>query len=198
MEKTLNYYQNNSQSLIVRYDNADMNELHQLLLKYVPENSSIIDIGFGSGRDLYFLQANNYDIWGIDPTEEFVKNIQMKYPEIKEHFFAGQLPNIHLDNLPKKFDALMSVAVFMHLKKSEYEHSVKSISNICKSNATVIISFSTGTRDIKDDRYFEDVDLDYLNAVFKSEDFEVKDTIHQQDSLKRNELKWVTVVYKRS
>ena len=50
---------------------------------------------------------------------------------------------------------------------------------------------------LDDERYFEDVDLDYLNDTFHNEGFELSESISQKDSLKRSELVWTTVVYTR-
>jgi len=58
--KTVDYYNTNVTNLVARYDNADMSQLHQLLLKHIPKNSTVLDIGFGSGRDLDFLQNQRY------------------------------------------------------------------------------------------------------------------------------------------
>ena len=69
-----------------------MSSLHQLLLKHIPQNSSILDIGFGSGRDLQFLQDNGYDMWGIDPSAKFVENAKERFPSQQNQFFEASVP----------------------------------------------------------------------------------------------------------
>lgn len=70
--QTQQFYEKNSHALIERYDSADMSALHQLLAKHIPHNSKVIDIGFGSGRDIAFLRLLGHDVYGIDPVEAFV------------------------------------------------------------------------------------------------------------------------------
>jgi len=53
---TTEFYNTNALQLIDRYENADMSLLHQVFLQYLPTGSKVLDIGFGSGRDLEFLK----------------------------------------------------------------------------------------------------------------------------------------------
>ena len=66
---------------------------------------------------------------------------------------------------------------------------------VAKSNATVVISYSESSR-VDDERCFEEVDLKYMNKLFKDNGFTLVETIVNGDSLNRNSLSWVTVVFK--
>lgn len=193
---TTKFYNNNSTDLINRYDSANMSSLHKLLLKYIPHKSSVLDIGFGSGRDLQFLHDNSYDIWGIDPSTKFVENAKKRFIDKNNHFIKGSIPfESELLDLSVKFDAVISIAVWMHLERSKYKDVVSNISSITKTTSSVVISYSKGRR-VDDERYFEDVDIDYLTELFKNEGFYVADIIKNEDSFNRNTLTWITVVYK--
>ena len=194
--KTIEYYNNESKDLILKYDKANMILLHNLLLKYIPKQSTILDIGFGSGRDLSFLKDNNYDIWGIDPSKKFLKHIQEKFPLIKEHFILGSVPFTQTSlKLSRQFNAVIVIAMWMHLKHSQYEDVVESIVSVLTDTSTVIISYSEGSR-IDDERYFEDVDLDYITKLFTSKGFVLIEIVTNKDSLNRDKLIWNTVIYK--
>ncbi len=94
-----------------------MSLLHQLLLKYIPPKSTLLDIGFGSGRDIDFLYTNGYDVWGLDPSVKFVENIKQRFLNFKKHFFKAGVPfDKKRIRLNKNFDAVISIAVWMHLK----------------------------------------------------------------------------------
>ena len=193
---TIEFYNNKSTELIAKYDNANMSLLHKLLLRYIPQTSNVLDIGFGSGRDLHFLQNNGYDIWGIDPSSKFVENAKQRFSNIKEQFFEASIPfNMKKLRLNKQFDAVIVVAMLMHLKHNQYEDVVESIVSVLKDTSTVIISYSEGSR-IDDERYFEDVNLDYITQLFNSKGFTVIETIKNRDSLNRDSLTWNTVIYK--
>ena len=196
MNMTTDFYNTHSAKLINRYDNASMSSLHNLLIKYIPQKSRVLDIGFGSGRDLQFLQTLDCNIWGIDPSSEFVKNAKNRFPNFKEQFFKASVPfNKEQFTLNEKFDIIMSVAMWMHLKNKQYASVVDSILSVSKITSTIIISYSEGSR-VNDERYFEDVDTDYLIELFKNRGFFLVETIINGDSLNRDSLSWKTVVFK--
>jgi len=194
---TINFYDEESTQLTKRYDNADMSQLHEVISKHIPLKSELLDIGFGSGRDLQYLRDQGHEVWGIDPSIKFVEYAKKRFPEIKNQFMQASLP------FEKKlfgeidFDAIISIAVWMHLYRKEYKDAVESIINVSRPNSVVIISYSIGSREQQDERYFETVDLDHLSELFSNGGFKVIDTIQNQDSLQRDSLTWVTVVFKR-
>jgi 2-polyprenyl-3-methyl-5-hydroxy-6-metoxy-1,4-benzoquinol methylase len=194
---TIDFYNNKSTQLIERYDNAEMSLLHQLLLKYIPTKAMVLDIGFGSGRDLQFLHDHGYDIWGTDPTKNFVENAKIRFSENRDHFFEEGIP-FQKKALEKtvQFDAVISIAVWMHLQHDQYAEAVENIVGVSKPGSVVVISYSEGEREDKDERYFEEVDLENLIELFLAKDFKLIKTIKNEDSLKRNSLSWITVVFK--
>lgn len=196
--QTQHFYENHSHDLIERYDSADMSELHQLLAKYIRPNSKIIDIGFGSGRDLAFLQSNGHDIYGIDPVEPFVIQAQHRFTDIREHFRVGSFlsSDIPSDWL-NSFDTVISIAVWMHLKTYERPKAIDTIKALVKSNGIVVLSFSLGGRDSDDGRHFEPLELQEAINEFNDAGFSVMESVCTQDSLGRNSIQWATVVLKR-
>ena len=194
---TTDFYNAKSTQLIERYDNAKMSSLHQLLVKYIPSKSKVLDIGFGSGRDLQFLYDNGYNVWGIDPAKKFVENAKIRFPEKKDHFFEEGIP-FREKSLGKmlKFDAVIVIAVWMHLRYDQYSETIENIANVSRPGCVVVISYSEGERYDEDERYFESVDLENLIELFSVKDFELIKTIKNEDSLKRNSLSWVTLVFK--
>jgi len=193
---TTDYYNINAIQLIDRYNNTNMLSLHQLLLNHIPKNSTVLDIGFGSGRDLQFLYDNDYIVWGIDPSAKFVANAKSRFPEIQNKFFEVSVPfDKGTLKLNKEFDAVITIAMWMHLQYQEYEAVVESIVSVLNSSATVVISYSEGYR-TDDGRYFENVDLENIIKLFKERGFNLVETIINGDSLKRDTLTWITVVFK--
>ncbi len=194
---TIDFYNTKSTQLIERYDNAKMSSLHQLLLKYIPPKGKVLDIGFGSGRDLQFLYDHGYDIWGTDPAKKFVENAKIRFSKNRDHFFEEGIPfqKKELEEM-FQFDAIISIAVWMHLRQDQYAEAVENITSVSKPSGVVVISYSKGKREDEDERYFEDVNLKNLIKLFLAKDFKLIETVENEDSLKRNSLSWVTVVFK--
>lgn len=196
--QTQQFYENNSHDLIKRYDSADMSELHQLLVKHIPLNSKVIDIGFGSGRDLAYLQSSGHDIYGVEPVESFVVQVQHRFPEIREHFRVGSFlsSDIPADWL-NSFDAVISIAVWMHLNADERPKAIETIKSLAKPNGMIILSFSLGGRDSDDGRHFEPLELQDVIDEFSVAGFSLIESVCTQDSLGRDSIQWATVVLKR-
>lgn len=196
--KTVDYYNKNVTNLVARYDHADMSQLNELLLKYIPKNSTVVDIGFGSGRDLQFLYDNGYDTWGMDPSAKFVANAKDRFPTKQEQFFEASVPfDKKMLEIEKEFDAVITIAMWMHLQYKQYEDVVESIVSVLKGSSTVIISYSEGSR-ADDERCFENVDLDYITQLFSKKKFTLVKTVKSEDSLNRYSLNWTTVVFKKT
>ena len=194
---TQEYYDTHGQRLLQEYQQADMLKLHKLLKKHIPSHSKVLDIGFGSMRELVYLYSLGHDIWGIDATELFVSNAQQSFPEIKEHFIQATLPFKETLALSNDFNAIISIALWMHLKKEQYANAVKNITTLLNpKNSVIVLSFSQGSRSVTDERYFEEVDMTYLDKLLTQYGFHLIEKSRTQDSLKRDSLSWITLVYK--
>lgn len=194
---TEQFYNEHAEHLIDRYEKADMSTLHNCIVKNTPPDCSLLDIGFGSGRDLQFLHDRQYDIWGIDPTVQFVENAKSRFADISDHFYSDRLPlTTSYPELNNRFDAIIVIAVWMHLPREHYLKAVEDLVALSKPRSTIIISYSSGNRGSKDGRYFAEVDQAYLDTLFEQRGYKAIETVASDDSLQRNSLQWITVVYR--
>lgn len=173
-----------------------MLELHTFLVKHLKSEAKIMDIGFGSGRDLAFLKQQGFDIWGIDPSQKFVEHVQERFSSIPHHFFQGALPRLLiLKDLLHSFDSIILIAVWMHLPKETYASSIQSLCNLLKPNGKIILSYSITPRTGETERYFENIDRLLLKELFKKEGCTKIDEMINKDGLREREIIWVTEVY---
>lgn len=194
---TQEYYATHGERLLQEYRQADMSTLHKLLKTHIPPHSKVLDIGFGAMRELEYLHSLGHDIWGVDATELFVSYAKQNFPEIKEHFLQAALPFKEPLPLPNDFDAIISIALWMHLKQEQYADAIRDITSLLDANKGVIVlSFSTGSRSAADERYFEEVDIEYLDRLLQQHGLHLIEKITTEDSLKRNTLSWITLVYR--
>ena len=194
---TINFYHKSADELITRYESADMSVLHRTILDHLDKRSKLLDIGFGSGRDLAFLRENGFDIWGADPSEKFVEHAQRRFPDITNHFFCAALPKLELPgDLNRSFDAIILIAVWMHLPQTTYEDTIRSLCTFLKPGGTLILSYSITQRNEKSERYFEDIDRERLKNLFQNFRFKQIAEHTNADGLNKREIKWVTEVYK--
>ena len=69
--ETINYYNLNADYYIKDTINSNMTELYSLFEKHIKPKSTILDLGFGSARDLLYFKNKGYITYGIDPCLEF-------------------------------------------------------------------------------------------------------------------------------
>ena len=191
IEKTINYYDNNFENLVQRYEKANLDFIHKFFLDNINKSDEILELGFGSGRELNFLFNKGYkNLYGIDASSKFVNFVRNRFKS--DNFKVSVLPDI---NFNKKFDFIYSIAVFMHLPTFTYEELTKNIATRLKKNGKLFISFSLGER--KDDnRYFQKVDEYLLNKFFTKYNILKQEEFITYDSLDRN-IKWKNIFYRK-
>jgi len=62
----------------------DGRELIDILSKYVPAGSSVLELGTGPGVDLEIL-SNSYDVTGSDNSTLFLDRLHKSHPDFKLH-----------------------------------------------------------------------------------------------------------------
>ncbi len=194
---TAEYYTNNAEELITRYDNANVEQLHNLFSKYIMKDDTVLDLGFGSGRDLQEIMKITPNIFGLDACEKFIESAEQNNV-LKGRVAKSILPDIETDKFQvdiTKFDVIVSIAVFMHLSMIEIEQTIEKMKSILIKNGIVIVSYSLKRQSI-DKRHFEPLSRDIMIEVFRKFGFIVIDEFKNNDGMDRD-IEWVTQVYKR-
>ena len=80
MNKTIDYYNDNFEKLIKRYEKSNLEFIHKIILENTKKDDYILELGFGSGRELNFLFNNGYkNIYGIDGSKKFVDFVKKRF-----------------------------------------------------------------------------------------------------------------------
>ena len=70
---TIEYYNKNAQEYFNSTVGADMDDQHEVFMKFVKRAGRILDFGCGSGRDAKFFKEKGYDVVALDGSEEMCK-----------------------------------------------------------------------------------------------------------------------------
>jgi len=192
--RTQKYYKTHYQDFITRYDTIELKELYSLFDKYIKPNDNVLDIGFGSGRDLRYIQSLGANGYGVDATQGFIDNMQ-KDLNFKDRVFYSKLPHLDIP-INIQFDTITAIAMIMHLTYQELEASLMRIKKYLKPHGIIIISYSTGNR-TNDPRFFEKLEHNTIKGLFEKYSFKEIEAISNQDKFDR-ELVWSTAVFQRS
>ena len=151
----MNYYENNASQYVKDTFGCDMSALYELFERHVKRKGTLLDIGFGSGRDLTYFKKNGYQVSGIDVTPTFVRMITNVGFDVKEQRVED------LDEA-KKYDGIWTCASLLHVKREDLEDVLLRCKNALKSGGVMYFSFKYGDKEAVDDngRYFN-----YINEM---------------------------------
>lgn len=96
------------------------------LIKGLSKRKCVLDLGCGSGQDLYTLRARGYQVIGLDGTWPFLI-------WAREEFGIGLLVQGDFKRLPFEeysFGAIWAAASLIHLKKSEMKRCLRRLLSI--------------------------------------------------------------------
>lgn len=186
-----NYYDINAKDYIENTINCDMTIHYEKFLKYLPAKGKILDIGFGSGRDIIYFKSLGYNVEGIDTSFEFVKNM-------KNREFDVSLMSVTKLNFKNTYDGLWACASLLHIKREELEETILRCINSLKDNGILYCSFKYGNKEIeKDNRYFNYINEEIINDIANKNDLNIID-LYQSNDVRtiRNNEKWINIIFK--
>lgn len=196
--KNLNYYEDNANLLVNRYESADVSEVQQLLLQTFEKNSKLLEIGCGSGRDASFMTKHNFDVTAIDGSKNMIEEAKKIHPELSKKLFHKTLPNDLEFN--QTFDGIYSIATLMHLSQNDIEETISKIYNLLNPKGKLLMSVSLFRDDIDkngfDDkgRYFLVLSFKEWISLLENVDFKILDAKTNSDGLGRGGIEWLTLV----
>ncbi len=162
---SISYYDKNSQEFFNRTINADVHDLYQKFLKYVPNGGRILDAGCGSGRDTRFFLSKGYDVVAFDGSLEMVKMATNLMGKNALYMLFQDM------NFSCEFDAIWANASLLHVPYQNLREVIEGFHKALLPNGVLYASFKYGTSMRQtEDRIFFDMDEvniePYLKGLF--------------------------------
>lgn len=121
------------------------------LIKRIPSNSNILDVGCGSGFPIAsYLIEQGFDVTGLDGSQKLLDIAKEKCPKMKG--VCGDVRSIELN---ETFNAIVEWWCLFHIPKPDHEMMIHRFSEWLKPNG--ILEFTSG------DAAFEAASSDMLN-----------------------------------
>ena len=120
------------------YDGA---ELIKILQEYLPEKSSILELGMGPGKDLDIL-SKTFTVTGSDNSQIFLDRYKKQNPNAE----LLKLDAVSLET-NRNFDCIFSNKVLHHLTREDLKKSFQRQTEVVKPNGIVFHSFWKGDKD---------------------------------------------------
>jgi len=201
-KSTLSYYSSDAENIADRYESVD-SSLSKIFYEAFEKGGKILDIGCGSGRDLAELSLQGFNVYGVDPTPQFISIAQRIHPELKGRISIGNLPEIK-KSADGSFDGILCSAVLMHLEEVVLLKAILNIKNLLKFKGRLLISVPEKRDDEVNNerdqygRLFKKYSSEFLNTEFKKQGFTLIQSWNNTDSMNRVGVEWLTQLYELS
>jgi SAM-dependent methyltransferase len=204
-ERTVAQYDRRAREMCLRYEAADLSGLHARLLRILPTpGATVLEIGCGSGREAEFLRSHGYEVTGIDASAAMVAEAVRIHPGLAGRLSRDTLPlPMHSSLLQRTFDAVVSVAVFMHVPDAELEAAAAQIRILVRPGGILFIDVSRDRAALEAERdgigrLFRERDPDEYRRLFERQGFILVDRHESGDSLSRTGLRWISLAFRAS
>ena len=196
---TLAYYNTHATELAARYEQVSSIAVARFESTFT-KGSKLLDIGCGAGRDLALLARMGFDVYGVDPSAEFIQLAQQTHPDLEGRLSNGGLPELGIP-FGGNFDGVLCYGVLMHLNQEALVRSVKSLRACLKIGGRVIIAIpakkpgiNTQNRD-EEGRLFQLHRGKDLQSLFASNGFELIEQWSNQHSIDETGIEWLAQSY---
>lgn len=162
---SIEYYDKNAQGFFDRTIHADVQDLYQKFLKYVPQEGRILDAGCGVGRDALAFLNKGYDVVAFDGSLEMVK---MATNLLGKEVLHMLFQDIRYSN---EFDAIWASGSLLHVPYENLRGVLQSFYRALLPSGILYASFKYGTSERHTEgRIFFDMDEiniePYLEGLF--------------------------------
>ena len=139
----MGYFDNekNIEEYIKMAEGYDGRELIEVLKKYLPKDSSILELGMGPGKDLEILNKD-FHVTGSDNSQIFLD----RYKKRDKTTDIVLLDAVEMD-IDKKFDCIYSNKVLHHLDREELIESLVMQSKVLNSNGILFHTLWCGDKE---------------------------------------------------
>ena len=123
-------------------------DLHGVVEEYFIRGGTSCDIGCGSGREVAWLNANDFVAEGFDASDGLLAEAKRRYPRLK--FARAELPELK-GIRSRSFDNVLCETVIMHLDPVLIAPSVAHMLDIVKTAGILYLSWRvTEGSDLRD------------------------------------------------
>lgn len=193
MNKTLNFYSNNSENYFKATKGVNLTHLYSDFLNNVRKGGQVLDLGCGSGRDSLYFKNLAYKVTAVDGCKELC--------DLASKYLGFEVINENFENLSlqeESFNGIWACASLLHVKRCDIKNVLNNLVKGLKENGVFYMSFKYGNKEFVDEkeRYFNCYDEEsFKNLIEDIEDLEILKLYKTEDAMQNREnLVWLNVL----
>ena len=193
--KTLAYYNEKTVEFVFETQTVDFHDTQDLFLSFLPQESSILDFGCGSGRDTRYFLEKGYHVVATDGSEELCK--------VASAYTGVQVRKLLFQELQDEncYDGIWACSSILHATRDEQPDIFRRMILALKEQGYIYTSFKYGAFEgFRGERYFTDFDeagfRDFIRA-FPELTIE-KMWVSADVRPERSNEKWLNIILRKS
>lgn len=193
--ETLEYYNANAKSFVLKTANVDFKEIQDKFLHYILPKGKILDFGCGSGRDAKYFHDKGFDVDAIDGSEELCR-LAARYTGI--HVTQMLFSELAAD---EQYDGIWACASILHLPSSELKSVLWKMIKALKNGGILYASFKYSDYEgMRNGRYFTDfTETSFQKFIADTGNVEIKELWVTGDVRPgRGDEKWLNLILRKS
>lgn len=192
---TIDYYNAHAQQFSDTTLHLAFTEVQDRFLKYLPEQSHILDFGCGAGRDTLYFLSKGYNVTATDGSKEIVKLAQRNARIPVRELLFTQLDETNT------YDGIWACSSILHCNGSDLKDVFARMQRALRDNGILYVSFKYGTFEgERNGRFFHDMTEETFDMFLK--DFPGFTVLEQWISHDirpgRENEKWLNVIMKKA
>lgn len=194
MLDSIDYYSRNANIYYEHTKDLNMESVLDKFIEYLPEGSSVLDLGCGSGRDSLYLIEKGFDVTALDGAEELCELASI---HIRQDVLHMKFDEIDFNNV---FDGVWACASLVHVTPDKIDSILKKVIGSMKTDGILYMSFKYGDfAGIQNDRYFKHYKTRTLKEVLNQFDnLEVIDIWKTEEIREdREEEEWINTLVRK-
>ena len=192
INKTLDFYNNNSKTYIESTLTVDISHLYKDFLKHISKGGHILDLGCGSGRDSLEFIKQGYNVTAVDGSKELSIAASKL---IEQEVICSKFEELQLT---EKFHGIWACASLLHVNKNHIVDVIQNVSSNLKINGIFYMSFKYGENEYIDEkgRYFNCyTEKTFSELINKIKGLKVKKVYRTIDILPgRGDITWLNIL----
>ncbi len=198
-DSTLSFYETRAAEVVAGYEAVDFSPVLQPVLEHLSPGDRVLELGCGSGRDAAVLLDRGCNVTATDASDAMLTEAAARHPELERRLLRHVLPKT-LPFPSHSLDAVIAMAVIMHLSFEEIQKAFGDIIRVLKRQGIFAYSVNTERAELDergyDDRgrYFTCLSTADWEQLHTEAGFETVSMREERDLIGRTGVSWVSFI----